>query len=213
MAGAVKRRRYTSAAREAQAAATRRSILDAAHALFVADGYAATTLQSIAARAGVAVQTVFAVFGSKRELLRQLIEQSIMGEQSIPVNETAGAKAIAAEPDPRRRAELDAAISRAIVERVGPIVRVAREAAASDPELARVFDTIKAARREEMVAAATLLAGPGKPRPKRNGETAATLYVLYSPDVADMLMGDYGWSPARYERWLADMIYETVLRE
>ena len=212
MPRAVKRRRYTSAAREAQAAATRRSILDAAHALFVADGYAATTLQSIAARAGVAVQTVFAVFGNKRELLRQVIEQSIMGDETIPVNESAGAMAIAAEPDPRRRAELDAAMSRAIVERVGPIVRVAREAAASDPELARLFDTIKAARREEMVAAARLLAGPDKPQPERS-ETAATLYVLYSPDVAELLMGDYGWSPARYERWLADMIYETVLRE
>jgi AcrR family transcriptional regulator len=211
MTRAVKRRRYTSAAREAQAAATRRSILDAAHALFVADGYAATTLRSIAARAGVAVQTVFAVFGSKRELLRQVLEQSIMGDESIPVNESAGAIAIAAEPDPRRRAEMDAAMSRAIVERVGPIVRVAREAAASDPELASLLDTIKAARREEMVAAARVLAGPGEPRPKRE-ETAATLYVLYSPDVADMLMGDYGWSPARYERWLAEMIYETVLR-
>ena len=211
MTGPVKRRRYTSAAREAQAAATRRSILDAAYALFVADGYAATTLRSVAAQAGVAVQTVFAVFGSKRELLRQVIEQAIMGDESLPVNENAGAMAIAAEPDPRQRAAMDAAMSRAIVERIGPIVRVAREAAASDPELARLLDTIKAARREEMVAAARVLAGPGGKRPERE-EIAATLYVLYSPDVADMLMGDYGWSPARYERWLAEMIYKTVLR-
>jgi TetR/AcrR family transcriptional regulator of autoinduction and epiphytic fitness len=211
MTGPVKRRRYTSAAREAQAAATRRSIIDAAHALFVAVGYAATTMRSVAAEAGVAVQTVFAVFGSKRELLRQVIEQAIMGDESLPVNENAGAMAIAAEPDPRQRAAMDAAMSRAIVERIGPIVRVAREAAASDPELARLLDTIKAARREEMVAAARVLAGPGGKRPERE-EIAATLYVLYSPDVADMLMGDYGWSPARYERWLAEMIYKTVLR-
>ncbi len=27
-----------------------------------------------------------------------------------------------------------------------------------------------------------------------------------------MLMGDYGWSPKRYEKWLARMILETVIR-
>ena len=43
-------------------------------------------------------------------------------------------------------------------------------------------------------------------------EAAATLYVLYSPQVADMLMGDYGWSPERYEKWLARMILEAVIR-
>jgi hypothetical protein len=44
-------------------------------------------------------------------------------------------------------------------------------------------------------------------------EAAATLDVPYSPQVADMLMGDYGWSPERYERWLARMILEAVIRE
>jgi len=43
-------------------------------------------------------------------------------------------------------------------------------------------------------------------------EAAATLYVLYSPQVAAMLMGDYGWSPERYESWLARMILQAVIR-
>ena len=172
------KRSYASAKREAQARETRRSILDAAHELFVATGYAATTIQAIAERAGVAVQTVYAVFGNKRELLRQLIESTITGDDAPPpITERAEARAVAAELDARRRAELDAALSRSITERVAPIVRVAEEAAASDPELA-----------------------------------AATLYVLYSPQVADMLMGDYGWSPEHYEKWLARMILETVIR-
>ncbi len=89
---------------------------------------------------------------------------------------------------------MDAALSRSITERVAPLLRVAREAAASDPELARVLDAIKAARREEMVASARLVAGSGRLR-MNDEQAAATLYVLYSPDVADMLMSDYGWSP------------------
>jgi len=180
--------------------------------LFVATGYAATTVQAIAERAGVAVQTVYAVFGTKRELLRQLIETTITGDdEPVPITQRAEAQAIAAEPDARRRAELDAALSRSITERVAPIVRVAAEAAASDPEMAALLEAVKAARRHEMITSAAILAGPTGLRTGQD-EAAATLYVLYSPHVADMLMGDYGWSPERYEQWMARMILETVLR-
>ncbi len=206
------KRSYSSAKREAQARETRRSILDAAHELFVAAGFAATTIQAIAEHAGVAVQTVYAVFGNKRELLRQLIERTITGDdEPLPITERAEARAVAAEPDAHRRAAMDAALSRAITERVAPIVRVADEAAASDPELAALMETVKAARRHEMIASARIVAGADGLRVSM-AEAAATLYVLYSPQVADMLMGDHGWTPQRYERWLARMILDTVVQ-
>jgi AcrR family transcriptional regulator len=206
------KRKYASAKREAQARETRRSILDAAHELFVTTGYAATTIQAIAERGGVAVQTVYAVFGTKRELFRQLIESTITGDdEPQSITERPEAQAVAAEPDARKRAELDAAMSRSIAERVAPIVRVASEAAASDPELAAMMDGVKAARREEMIASAEIVAGADGLRIDPE-EAAATLYVLYSPAVADMLMGDYGWSPERYEKWLAHMILTSVIR-
>lgn len=206
------KRTYSSAKRDAQARETRRSILDAAHELFVTTGYAATTIKAIAEHGGVAVQTVYAVFGSKRELLRQLIERTIAGDDdSRAIHESPEAKAIAAEPDPRRRAELDAAMSRSIAERVAPIIGVASEAAASDPELAEMMAAVKAARRQEMTAGVKILAGADLPRADRE-EAAATLYVLYSPAVAGMLMGDYGWSPKRYEKWLARMLLTTVIQ-
>jgi AcrR family transcriptional regulator len=206
------KRPYASSRRQAQARETRRSILDAGLELFVAGGYTATTIQAVAERAGVAFQTVYAVFGSKRELLRQVLESTVTGDdEPVPITERPEAQALAAEPDARRRAELDAALSRSIIERVAPIVRVAEEAAASDPELAAMMEAVKAARREEMIASARILGGPeglrGDPE-----EAAATLYVLYSPQVAKMLMGDYGWSPERYEKWLAQMILLTVIR-
>jgi hypothetical protein len=73
-----------------------------------------------------------------------------------------------------------------------------------------MMETVKAARRHEMTSAVSVLAGPDGLR-LAHDEAAATLYVLYSPQVADMLMGDYQWSPERYEKWLARMIFETVL--
>lgn len=206
------KRPYTSAKREAQAKETRGAILAAALELFVASGYTATTIQAIADEAGVAVQTVYAVFGNKRELLRQLIESSVAGDdEPVPITAREVFQSIAAEPDARRRAELDAALSRSIIERVAPIVRIASEAAASDPEMAAMMEMVKAARRDEMIASARVVAGRDGLRVSEN-EAAATLYVLYSPQVADMLMGDYGWSPKRYEKWLARMILESVIR-
>ena len=206
------KRSYSSEKRAHQARETRTSILRSAQENFVANGYAATTIQAVADGAGVAVQTVYAVFGNKRELLRQLIENAVKGDdEAAPVTERPDAKAIAAEPDARRRAELDAAFSLSITERVAPFLRVVSEAAASDPELAAMMDAVKAARRQEMIASAKIVAGPDGLRVTEE-EAAATLYVLYSPQVADMLMGDYGWSPDRYEKWLARMILETVIQ-
>jgi AcrR family transcriptional regulator len=206
------KRSYASARRETQARETRQSILDAALSHFVAHGYAATSIQTIADQAGVAVQTVYAAFGNKRELMRQLIEATITGDDDpTPITQKVESRAVAAEPDVRLRAQLDAALSRTIVQRVAPIVRVAEEAAASDPELATTMETVKAARRREMLDSARLLAGPEGLRLDPE-EAAATLYVLYSPQVADMLMRDHGWSPQRYEAWLARMILEGVLR-
>ena len=122
--------------------------------------------------------------------MRQLIERTIAGDDApLPIMERPEAQSIAAEPDARRRAKLDAALSRSIIERVAPIVPVAEEAAASDPELAAMMETVKAARRHEMVSSAGMLAGPDGLRVDHE-EAAATLDVRYSPQVAAMLIGD-----------------------
>ena len=93
------KRPYSSTRREAQARETRRSILEAAAELFVGSGYAATTIQAIADQGGVAVQTVYAVFGTKRELLRQLIESTITGDDD-PDAITERPRSSASAPNP-----------------------------------------------------------------------------------------------------------------
>src|SRR5690348_18388204 len=59
---------------------TRRRILRAAYELFVDQGYGATTLQGIAERAGVAVQTIYFAFGNKPSLLKELVDVTIAGD-------------------------------------------------------------------------------------------------------------------------------------
>ena len=170
-----------------------------------------TTIQAIADEAGVAVQTVYAVFGNKREILRQALEAAITGDaDTATVAERADVQALADEPDPLRRAQIDAAISVEISQRIVPVARVLREAASVDPEFAATAQAITAQRRADMRAAAKLLAGSdGLKIPLE--EAIGTLYVLYSPDVFASLVDDLGWSVKRYERWLATMLYRTLL--
>src|SRR4051794_1165347 len=82
------RRRYTSALRAEQAAATRRAVLSAARELFAEQGYAATGVAAIAARAGVAVDPLYAAVGRKPVILRQLLETAFSGtDETVPAEE------------------------------------------------------------------------------------------------------------------------------
>src|ERR1700761_1448886 len=81
----AKPRAYRSSVREEQARRTRLAILDAARLLFTEQGYAATTIAQIAAKASVAVDTVYAAAGTKPVLARLLLETSISGtDQAVP---------------------------------------------------------------------------------------------------------------------------------
>lgn len=209
MTGGVKRR-YVSSKREAQAKATRSAIVEAALQLFTANGYVATSIQSVADEAGVAVQTVYAGFGHKRELLRKVLEATVVGADAETLTESPAWSAIAEEPDPRRRAELDAAFTAKISRRVAPVMKVLREASTVDPDFAATMAEITAQRRRDMKAAATLLAGSDGLKVSLE-QAVATLYVLYNPETFTALTVDFGWSEKRYERWVAETLYRTLL--
>ena len=172
----------------------------------------ATTIQSVADEAGVAVQTVYAVFGNKRELLRQALESAVTGDAAPEaLFERPEVQAIADEPDPRRRARARCRHVTQISRRVAPIMKVLREAASVDPEFAATAKAITAQRRRDMAAAAQILAAPDTVEGDDLERVVGTLYVLYSPDTFLALTGDLGWSLKRYERWLADMLYRSVI--
>ena len=175
-------RTYVSPKREEQAKATRRAILEAAQRLFVSNGYGATSIRAIAEEAGVAVQTVYAVFGNKRQLVIELVENAVKGDdEPASVTERPEAQAIRAEPSARRRAELDAALSRKIIERVLPVFKITSDAAAVDPDFAELNRAMIARRRAEMVEAAALLAGDGGLRVSPDDAAASLLRAVQPP--------------------------------
>src|SRR5512144_822714 len=104
MAGGVK-----STYRQEQAAATRVRIAQAARRLFAANGYRPTTMDAIAAEAGVAPRTVYTTFGAKREILSAICEQWLADSGAPMIIGQA-----LAEPDPARRLRLGAGFLRAL---------------------------------------------------------------------------------------------------
>ena len=90
----VKRRRYESPRRRAQADATRRDIIAAAHRLFERQGYAATTMAAIAAEAGVALKTVYLVFETKSGVLRAVWNGRADNYSEVRTAETAKVKKV-----------------------------------------------------------------------------------------------------------------------
>ena len=211
-ASSVPTRAYVSPKRQEQAA-TRRAIVGAAKRLFLEDGYGPTSIRAIAQEAGVAVQTVYAASGKKRQLLIELIEDAVTGDEDTMVTARSEALAIRAEPSPRRRAEMNAALSRAIVERVLPIWTITMNAAAIDPEFVEVNQAMVARRWAEMPGAAALLAGEEGRLRVSTEDAAASIFVLYSPGVAQTLTEYLGWSFDRYEKWLADAIERLELED
>jgi AcrR family transcriptional regulator len=106
--------------REARARQTRQHVLAAASTLFVADGYGATSIQAIADEAGVAVQTVYAVFGNKRSILAELLDVAIAGDdEQVSINERTWMEAVFTAPTAEARLRGYAAAVRSINGRAG----------------------------------------------------------------------------------------------
>jgi AcrR family transcriptional regulator len=194
--------------RSQRAAETRRRILDAARKLFVANGYGATNLQEVADRAGVAIQTIYFVFGNKRKLLKELVDVTIAGDDE-PIA-TMGRpwfrEAIAADTaDALLRAHVRGTCE--ILHRVAAITEMVATAAASDAEIAQLWPDGEQPRLQVHLAVAeALIAKPGA----RAGLTAETvadiLFALLSPDVYLLLVRARGWPSERWEQWTRDTL-------
>ncbi len=182
--------------RAERAAGTRRRIEDAARARFVRDGYAATTLREIAREAGVAVQTVYAVHGSKPNLVRALVQRL----RDDPPADAAFQDALAAStPD-----EAFAAFARSIWlrwEAGHDIVAIHADAASADPEIRGEAEAALTARRGGIAALARHIADIA-PVAIDVAELAAVLDALTLPGLYAELAVVHSWSADRYETWL-----------
>lgn len=190
--------------REERANVTRTRILDAARHLFFRDGYAATTLKAVAAEAGVAVQTVYAVFGSKPAILTELRWMVV----NLPEADAARLEAMHAPTAEERLARFAHSI-RLRWELTGDIVQVNQDAARTDPSIRAEIQPAEDRRQAGIAAFARALAEDlnlpiDVPRAAAMVD-ALTMYRLYA-----QLVGVHAWSPDDYEAWLRTQLITAV---
>jgi AcrR family transcriptional regulator len=209
----VKTRPYDSSRRRAQAAATRRDILDAAQRLFVRQGYAATTMAAIAAEAGVSLKTVYLAFETKSGVLRALWNVLLRGDQGdVPVAQQSWYREVLAEPDPQRQLRLNARNSRAVKTRIAGVLKVVRNAAPVDRDIEALWQRIQTDFHSNQRAVVERLR-ERKALRRGLGVDRATdiLWTLNHPDVWQLLVGERGWTPEQYEQWFGDTACSQLL--
>lgn len=179
---------------------TRRRIVLAARRLFAEQGYTATTIDAIARLADAGSSTVYAVFGSKRELLREVRRQWIDEADVEPLV----AEALAVE-DPRSKLRLCARWVRRQMELGQDVITVFEAAAASDPEIQQYWAELRRtseAKITELVASIR----PHLASDLTSSDASAVIWALAQASVYRRLVVVGGWSPDRYERWLSDAL-------
>lgn len=214
MADPVKPRRYDSSRRRAAAVERRRGILRAAAELFLADGYPKTTIAAIAARAGVSEDLIFGLFGTKRGVLKAVMDVAIGGDDTdISLLEREGPQAVRACTDQREQLRLFSAGITAQLDRLVPYNELMRTAAEVEPEIAALYEDLHL--RQRRFAMTTLAGWIAANGPLRAGvsteQAAAILWTLASPEVHRMLTRHWSWTGQQYERWLERQLRAALL--
>lgn len=199
-----------SVTRKERGRQTRNRILQTAYDLFTERGYTATTMNDVASRAGVAMQTIYFAFHSKPELLGACVAWSVLDDDTSTPTETPWLESLTATDD------LDTAL-RMLVEkaetalaRSAPLDPVVR-AAAHDPDLAAIQIEGEAQRRDGY---GKIIRALHARFALRNGvdETLATdiLMMLLGPQTWIYLIRDTGWSRAQWRTWIELVVAEQV---
>lgn len=182
---------------------TREKVIEAARELFVAQGYGATSLQEVADQAGVAVQTVYFVFGNKRTLFKDVVDASIAGDtEPVATMDREWFRAACGAPTAADQLRTHVRGTSEILARVAPMMPLIEAAAATDPQIAAQWPHGPDPRYTVQHAAAQALADKPDIRPDVSVAMAADLlFGLLSPQLYLLFVQDRGWSPDTWEEW------------
>ena len=209
----VPRRKYDNSRRRADAQARQRKIIDAATALFVEQGFGATSIDQIAAAANVSAPTVYATFGSKAGVLARAIDVAVVGDyEDVPLLDRVLSLIKKSGTQELRQLAAVAHFIRTLNERVAPLIRVMEHAASTDPALQELRTRLMAAIRADCAVAVEKFWQTALRPGLSEGEAADATALMLSPQVYSMLTVDMGWSPNRYQQWLTHALPHLLLR-
>jgi AcrR family transcriptional regulator len=207
----VKPRHYDSSRRRQQARQTRDDILAAARTRFLAAGFTATTIASIADAAGVSVDTIYKTFGGKPGLVRALHERGLAGDGPADA-ESRSDTLQTTESDPRTVMHGIGQLSAEVAPLVAPILLLIRDAAATDADMVALRAELDSQRLRRMTHNAENLANAGHLREGMTIAEAAEIMWTYSaPELYELLVLVRRWSPQRYGSFVSEALVAHLL--
>lgn len=206
--GTVNPRPYRTSIRRGEAP---RLVVAAASRLFATKGYLATSIEDIAAEAGVARPTVFTAVGAKPVILRLVVDQALAGDDaSVPIAERDWWRRTLEQADPAASIRLLAGTMTAIAQRVALIARTLETAASVDPDAAEAWDRYQRQRRIGLSEFAETFTSRHK-AVRCDADTLTDTLWMLQPAAYLRLVVDASWTSERYESWLADLLTRLVL--
>ncbi len=205
----VKGRTEAGRRRERRARRTRERIVGAATTLFLDRGYAATTVEAIAAEAGVATATVYQAFGTKAAVLARALDVTIAGDtDAVAVLDRDWVAAARAEPDARGRLAAVVGGAARIAARTAPLKEVMRDAAATEPDIRELLRRDDAQR---LVTQRSLLElALGAPPPE---DAVTVFYSLVNSHAYRLASEQLGWDEERWRTWLVEVLTGQLLTD
>lgn len=209
-------RTYRSTVRTAQAQDTRRRILDAATRLFVANGYAGTTVTAVAGEAGVVPETIYSTLGGKRGLLEGVIDTTIssyLAPLRDPENDRSSRwAAIDRLGSSHERIRAFGKLVSEVVTHTSPIHALIRGASDSEPFAVELRERLLRVRLADTTMAIKRYAADSL-RPDLTVEQAGErACAIGSPELHHLLTVELGWTHQQHEDWLCRLLEVELLR-
>lgn len=204
-----KKRIYHSKVRSAQATQTRSRILAAALELFQSEGFECVTIEKLAQAAEVSPPSIYALFKSKRGVLRALIDEALPTDKREALVEKAKNAQSAKE-----HLAISAKISRQMYDAEKAQMDLFRGASVLAPELKQLEierEQRRYKRQEEgvkkMAMEKSLIDG------LELSKARDILWAFTGRDMYRLFVIERGWTSREYEKWLAQLLEKTLLEE
>jgi AcrR family transcriptional regulator len=205
------KRAYDATLRQMQARASHDRIIDIAERHFLHDGYAPTTITTIAGEAGVSVDTIYKSFGGKAGLVRAIRDRALRGEAPLPAEQRSNALQ-EHEPDARKIIQGWGRFVSELAPRAAPILLLVRDAASTDPELRALLEELDADRLRRMTDNARRLHAAGHLRSGVTIQHAAdVLWTYSSPELYQLLVLRRGMPVKDYGDFVAKAMATALL--
>lgn len=197
------KRTYDATSRRAAALQTRERICAEAEELFLRDGFARTTIRSVAKASGVAEATIYLAFADKAALLDAVIVRATRDNPGERLD------AVATAP-PDEILQRLAASNAALMARAARLIALGESASFMDAELRPLRDRAHRGLRAAYGAIAERLDAAGLLRVSAPDATS-TMYALATETTYLRMTEAAALDTDGYARWLADALTATLL--